>query len=161
MTKIDTTKWKPVLVTGIVHISDGVNIDTPSLIDGIADVGGLPGLRVFSIGGHGTHIAVQLCYPNDLEVTTDLVVVLYGRFSIDEPWEKMTNLANKQEVTIVTNADTDDGTHKRTIFDNKKYAWLVFGHKQFAFGIHTALDGTVGDKLLAFVEAKAFGVAGW
>lgn len=151
---IDVKGWTIVVQPGIVDTSDAGNIDRPGSIVGIADVDDELGSRVFTCFGCGNLIVAQLVYPRNLVVSVDPVVVLFGRYDKTQPWDAVTSKANKQLVTLKTNADTGDTAFKRTILDNEKQAWNSLGNNQFAFGVATALDGTVGNKALAFIRAK-------
>lgn len=90
----------------------------------------------------GTRIWARVKYAGT--ITTDPVLVLFGRMTGYTEWQRLTNLAGAYEVTISEDSTNDitDGTSKWTSPDTTNHVWDTAGCDEFFFAVKTAAVGT-------------------
>lgn len=90
----------------------------------------------------GTRIWARVKYNGT--ITTDPVLVLFGRAKDATEWQRLTNLAGAYEVTISEDSTNDisDGTSKYTSPDTTNHVWDTAGCEEFFFAVKTAAAGT-------------------
>lgn len=153
------TPWIKVVDDGGVDAADnsGNNVTNPYGIARLGDAD-TKELRIFrrpAVGGE--FLAVRHVYDEQLSISTQPVVQLFGRSGTDGEWELLPNLAKSVTSTITaagTDAFSKDGAYLYTTVDEDNNVWDCMGCTEFVFVIKTAVAGSGGDVALSFLQAK-------
>ena len=146
-------EWQIAIEAGGLTSTDnsGSNITNPDtqLVTGTRNV--------LKINKRGTFMQFRVSYDDGLSSITDMVIQVFGRFDKDEPWQRLKNLNDSVDVTVVTaSADVEDGTLKYTDPDAQDQTVDLNATDEVIVRVKTALAAT-GDPSTAVLHAKVIG----
>jgi hypothetical protein len=149
-----SSPWRDTLAAGNLDSADnsGNSIIDPATL--AAD-----GRLVFRrVDGNGTNVRARMRYDDGITaITTDVVVVLFGRFSSEgvDFWQPLRNKDGDFEVTVaaVVASDVEDGTDAYTTPGITTHTWDTDGCDEFFWGVKTAFLAT-GDETTAAMQSK-------
>lgn len=90
----------------------------------------------------GTIIRARMKYTGT--VTTDAVIVLFGRYSSTDYWQPLRNKSGAIEVTMTAASGTDvvDTLDKYTTPELDDHSWDCDGFDEITYAVKTATDGS-------------------
>jgi hypothetical protein len=114
--------------------------------------------HVLKVAKRGTFLQVRLAYDDGLSNITDPVIQIFGRYDSNDQWQRLKNLSDSVDITLVTNTSLDvtDGTLKYTDPDSAAQTIDLSATDELLIGIKTNLQAT-GVKTSAVVQAKLIG----
>lgn len=145
--------WATILAAGQVATEDngGSDITNP---DTEVDAGNT---EVFDMAGRATLLAFALAYDDELTVSADPVLQVFGRkkgMDPADPWMRLKTIGGDIDLTLATAAtDAEDGTLKYTTVDLEDTVVDSMGCDEVAVRVKGALAGT-GDTENAKVLVK-------
>ena len=153
------TSWLKVVDDGGVDAEDnsGNNVTNPYGISRLGDAD-TKELRIFrrpAVGGE--FIAVRHVYDEQLSISQNPTVQLFGRSGTDGEWELLKNVADSITSTMVQGGSdlfSADGVYRYTTVDQQDNVWDCGGCNEFVFVIKDAVEGVDGDVALSFLQAK-------
>lgn len=143
-------EWQTVIVAGGIDGADngGSDITNPD-----TEIAGLPN-RLIKVAQRGTFIEFRLAYDDGLSSITDPVIQVFGRYNAQEQWQRLKNLNDAIDVTVVTAAtDVTNATLDFTHPDPQDQTVDLNGTDEVVVGVKTALSAT-GDVTTAYLQAK-------
>lgn len=153
------TPWLKVVDDGGVDAEDNAGSNVTNLY-GIARIGtsDTSELRIFRRSAVGCEfVAVRHVYDEQLSISQNPTVQLFGRSGTDGEWELLKNVADSITSTIASggsDAFSKDGSYRYTTVDQQDNVWDCGGCNEFVFVIKDQVEGTGGDVALSFLQAK-------
>lgn len=150
-------EWKDVIDAPGLETTDNSasDITNPSTQIGVG-----PGLtrHVLKVAKRGTFLQLRLAYDDELTGLTDPVVQIFGRFDENDQWQRLKNLSDSVDVTVITSTSLDvtDGTLKYSDPGSAAQTIDLSATDELLIGIKTALAGT-GVTSNAKLQAKLIG----
>lgn len=153
------TGWTDVVIPGGVDAADNSGNNVVNLY-GIARLGTdeTDELRIFRRPAVGCEfIAARHKYDDQLSISAEPVVQLFGRAGTDGEWELLKNVADSITCAFTSggsDAASKDGLYLYSTVDQQDNVWDCAGCNEFVFVVKTAVAGTGGSAALSSIQAK-------
>lgn len=114
--------------------------------------------HTLKVAKRGTFMQFRLLYDDALDVDTDVVIQVFGRFNDEDRWQRLKNLSDSVDITLTTNTSLDvtDGTLLYTDPGSAAQTVDLSATDEVIIGVKTGLAGT-GVKNSATLQAKLIG----
>ncbi len=113
--------------------------------------------NTLKINKRGSFMIFRMVYPDATTITTDPVIQVFGRFNDTETWQRLKNLNDSIDVTIVASAiNVTDGVSMFTDPDAQDQTVDLSATDEVTVRVKTAAVG-MGDMTATFLQAKVIG----